>query len=109
MIDSKFNIGDEVFVKATVREISADENGIKYALDIRETGVILPAWVNNGRPSYGGYRNKMHDIPYSITALVKEEDIFQSPSEVGDCEIDAKAMPASVNYTELYHDQDDLK
>lgn len=113
MINSKFNVGDEVFVKATVREIHVDENGIAYALDIRETGCIAPARKLNDRAPYGRYRSEDADILYSVTARVKEEDIFQSPSEVGDCEIDTQAKPARLNYfgdnMELYHDQDDLK
>ena len=110
MINSKFNVGDEVFVKATVREISVDENGIKYFLDICETGCIPPArGGNNRRIPYGRYRDEDDNIRYSVTACVKEKDIFQSPSEVGDCQIDAYTTPARVNYTELCHDQDDLK
>lgn len=109
MINSKFNVGDEVFVKATVREISVDANGIKYLLDIRETGCIAPARRGYGQTPYGRYRSEDADILYSVTARVKEEDIFQSPSEVGDCEIDTQAKPSRVSWEDLYPDQDDLK
>lgn len=110
MINSKFNVGDEVFVKATVAEVSENKAGIKYMLDIRETGVPL-----RHTPSRIRYRDDadLEDAPYNrglvLTVCIKEKDIFQSPSEVGDCQIDAQAKPADVNYNVLYHDQDDLK
>lgn len=107
MINSKFNVWDEVFVKATVREISVDSNGIKYFLDIRETGCIPPALGgNNRRIPYGRYRDEDDNVRYSVTACVKEDDIFQSPSQA---EVGVYTTPARVNYMELCHDQDDLK
>ena len=106
MINSRFNVGDEVFVKATVVEVSENKAGIKYYLDIRETGIPLRRF---GSYQYDRHGDDVVDRGSILNVCIKEGDIFQSPSEVGDCQIDAQAKPARVNYTELYHDQDDLK
>ena len=110
MINSKFNVGDEVFVKATVAEVSENRAGIKYMLDIRETGVPLRHMPS--RIYYKDYDDP-EDAPYNrglvLTVCIKENDIFQSPSEVGDGQIDIRTTPAHVNYTEFHYDQDDLK
>lgn len=108
MINSKFNVGDTVWVKGKIGEAVANRYGIRYIVDVAEDSGsrsrYRPAIVSRAVPNDD---DDFHG--HLVTSLcVKEEDILQSPYPAEDhCQIDVQAKPARVNYREFCRVQDD--
>lgn len=70
---SAFNVGDTVYVKATIAIVHCDKDGIKYSINIQ------PTYLNdNGRgeseEAFHSFRYPYND-PVNITTIVKEGNV----------------------------------